>query len=190
MTLGTHTHKKGCLSLCTMLLWMHSSWNLCIPKWELVIVNYTRKANPMWQAVHATLWASSWLASCSERVLQSQGRKATYTCTHTEHWDGSKMKDSKILRVYCKTHMGSHLRQHSRYFLHALANTTEHCTWASPQRTKHHQLLENSQTDEHPATSVNTTANHKTTKPNSFIIYKKLQIRPCTFLDRNEGQSS
>lgn len=174
MTPGTHTHtQKG------VPVTLHNAaldafiFKSVHPKGELVIVNCIRKANPMRQAVHTTLRASSWLASCSEKVLQSQGRKAMYTRTHAEHWDGSEMKDSKILRVYCKDNMGSHLRQRSTHFLHALANTTEHCTRAGSQRTEHHQLLENSQTDEHPATSANTTANHKNTKTNPFIIYQK-----------------
>lgn len=77
------------------------------PKGELVIENYSRKANPMWHVVYTTQWASSWLASCSFRVLQSWGREAMLMYAHGDLWDGRVWK-GKILRAYCK-HTWAHI---------------------------------------------------------------------------------
>lgn len=131
MTPGTHKKEHDAA--------LHAfSFKSAHPKGELVIVNYIRKVSPMWQIVHATLWASSWLASHSERVLQSRGRKAMHT--HAEHWDGrvwERVKSSEPIANTTWAHIWGNIRIH---FLHALANTTEHRVRARSQRTEQHKL--------------------------------------------------
>lgn len=103
---SNYTENRAPVTLHNAVLHAFSSRSVH-PKGELVIVNYSRRANPVWQVVYTTVWASSWLASCSFRVLQSRGRDAMLTYAHREHWDGRVWR-SKILRAHCK-HTWAHI---------------------------------------------------------------------------------
>lgn len=90
---SNYTQNRAPMTLHNTILHAFSSRSVH-PEGELVIVNYSRKANPMWQVVYTTLWASSWLASCSFRVLHSrQGSHA-----HSMHMESTEMAESERIK--------------------------------------------------------------------------------------------